>query len=142
MLYNVVRVSTVQQRELVTHIHTTLPFWISFPFRSPQSPEYRFPVLFTRPLWPGGSPGKDTGVGCRALLQGISPTQGLNPHLLFPLLWQASSLPLAPPGKPLASPSHQEASTSLLSLSVRGQTEGKPQSQKMNQTDQMDHSLV
>ena len=25
------------------------------------------------------SPGKNTGVGCRALLQGIFPTQGLNP---------------------------------------------------------------
>ena len=30
----------------------------------------------------GDSPGKDTGVGCRALLQGIFPTQGLNPGLL------------------------------------------------------------
>ena len=30
----------------------------------------------------GDSPGKDTGVGCHALLQGIFPTQGLNPGLL------------------------------------------------------------
>ena len=29
----------------------------------------------------GDSPGKNTGVGCHALLQGISPTQGLNPGL-------------------------------------------------------------
>ena len=29
----------------------------------------------------GDSPGKDTGVGCYALLQGIFPTQGLNPGL-------------------------------------------------------------
>ena len=29
----------------------------------------------------GDSPGKNTGVGCRALLQGIFPTQGLNPGL-------------------------------------------------------------
>src|SRR5574341_916161 len=28
------------------------------------------------------SPGKNTGVGCHALLQGIFPTQGLNPRLL------------------------------------------------------------
>ena len=35
--------------------------------------------------------------------------------------------------------SQQEASISLLSLSVRGQTEWKPQSQKTNQTDPMDH---
>ena len=29
----------------------------------------------------GDSPGKNTGVGCRSLLQGIFPTQGLNPCL-------------------------------------------------------------
>ena len=42
----------------------------------------------------GGSPGKNTGVGCHAL-QGISLTQGLNLHLLCLLHWQAGSLPLA-----------------------------------------------
>ena len=30
----------------------------------------------------GDSPGKNTGVGCHAFLQGIVPTQGLNPGLL------------------------------------------------------------
>ena len=30
----------------------------------------------------GESPGKNTGVGCHALLQGIFPTQGLKPGLL------------------------------------------------------------
>ena len=30
----------------------------------------------------GDSPGKNTGVGCHALLQGIFPTQGLNPGIL------------------------------------------------------------
>ena len=35
-----------------------------------------------------------------ALLQGIFPTQGSNPHLLCLLPWQAGSLSLAPPGKP------------------------------------------
>ena len=30
----------------------------------------------------GNSPGKNTGVGCHAFLQGIFPTQGLNPGLL------------------------------------------------------------
>ena len=49
-------------------------------------------------LW--GSPGKNTGVGCHALLQ-IFLTQGLNSHLLHLIHWQAGSLPLAPPGKPL-----------------------------------------
>ena len=37
----------------------------------------------TRLLCPLDSPGKNTGVGCHALLlQGIFPTQGLNLHLL------------------------------------------------------------
>ena len=31
----------------------------------------------------GDSPGKNTGVGCHALLQEIFPTQGLNPGLLL-----------------------------------------------------------
>ena len=47
------------------------------------------------------SPGENIGGGCHALLQGIFPTQGLNPRLLGLLRWQAGSLPLAPPGKPL-----------------------------------------
>ena len=45
------------------------------------------------------SPGKNTGVDCHALLQGIFPTQGSNLHFLHPLHWQAGSLPLAPPWK-------------------------------------------
>ena len=35
----------------------------------------------TRLLCPWDSPGKHTGVGCHALLQGIFPTQGSNPGL-------------------------------------------------------------
>ena len=35
-----------------------------------------------RLLWSWGSPGKNTGVGCQSLLQGIFPTQGLNLGLL------------------------------------------------------------
>ena len=46
------------------------------------------------------SPGKNTGVGCHALLQGIFLTKGLNPHLLHVLHWQVGSLPLVPSGKP------------------------------------------
>ena len=51
----------------------------------------------TRLLCPWDSPGKNTGMGCCALLQGIFPTQGLNSHLLP---YQAGSLPLEPPEKP------------------------------------------
>ena len=46
----------------------------------------------TRLLCPRRSPGKNTGVGCHFLLQGIFPTQGLSLHLLC---WQAASLPLS-----------------------------------------------
>ena len=40
----------------------------------------------------GNSPGKNAGVGCRALLKGIFPTQGSNLHLSRLLHWQAGSL--------------------------------------------------
>ena len=49
------------------------------------------------PSW--DSPGKDTGGGCHALVQGIFPIQGSNLHLLCLLHWQMGSLPLVPPGK-------------------------------------------
>ena len=45
----------------------------------------------------GDSPGKNTGVGCRDLLQGIFLTYGWNPRLLCLLNWQLGSLPLVPP---------------------------------------------
>ena len=48
-------------------------------------------------LCPWDFPGKNTGVGWHALLQGVVPPQGLNPLLLH---WQVGTLPLAPPGKP------------------------------------------
>ena len=52
------------------------------------------------------SPGKNTGVGCHALLRGIVPTQGSNSCLL---LWQVDSLSTEPPVKPhpyLSTPPH------------------------------------
>ena len=42
---------------------------------------------------PWDFPGKNTGVGCHFLLQGVFPMQGSNPHLLRLLLWQVDSLP-------------------------------------------------
>ena len=50
------------------------------------------------------SPGKNIGVGCHAVLQGIFQTQGLNLHLLCLLHCLTASLPLAPPGKPCPVP--------------------------------------
>ena len=49
---------------------------------------------------PWDSSGKNTGVGCHALLQWIFLTQGSNLSLLHLLHWQACSLSPAPPGKP------------------------------------------
>ena len=46
----------------------------------------------------GDSPGKNTGVGHHFFLQGIFPTQGLNPGL--PDCRQIDSLPSQPLGKP------------------------------------------
>ena len=50
----------------------------------------------TRLLCPRNSPGKNTGVGCHALLQVNLPNLGIDPR--SPTL-QADSLPSEPPGK-------------------------------------------
>ena len=42
-----------------------------------------------RLLCPWDFPGKNAGVGCHALLQGIFPIQGLNPSLLSSATWEA-----------------------------------------------------
>ena len=51
-----------------------------------------------RLLCPWDFPGKNTGVGCCFLLQGIFLTQGSNPCLLH---WQTGSLPLSHQGTPI-----------------------------------------
>ena len=56
---------------------------------------YPWTVAHQAPLSMGFS-GKNIGVGCHFLLQGIFLTQGLDLSLLH---WQADSLPLASPGK-------------------------------------------
>ena len=58
-------------------------------------PHRRKPTGLPRP-W--DSPGKNTGVGCHCLLQGIFQTQGSNLRLLHLLHWQTDSLSLVPPG--------------------------------------------
>ena len=64
------------------------------------------PMDFSSPrlLCPWSSLGKNTTVGCYAFLQGLFLAQGSNPCLLCFLHWQAGSLPLAPPVKPLFKP--------------------------------------
>ena len=54
----------------------------------------------TRLCCPWDSLGKNTGMGCHFLLQGIFPTQGSNLHLLSLLDWQVDSLPLSHLGSP------------------------------------------
>ena len=49
---------------------------------------------------PWNFPGKNTGVGCHFLLQGILLTQGSNPRLLCLLRWRVDSLPLSHLGNP------------------------------------------
>ena len=72
-------------------------------------------VWFCATLWtarllcPWDSTGKNMGVVCHALLQGIFLAQGSKPCLLSLLHWLLSSLPLLPPGKP-----HYEMSLSPL----------------------------
>ena len=55
-------------------------------------------TVVTRLLCPWGSRGKNTGVGCHSLLQGIFPTQSI--ESMSPEL-QADSLPSESPWKPL-----------------------------------------
>ena len=73
----------------------------------------------TRLLCPWDSTGKNTRVGCYDLLQGIFPTQGSNPCCLCLLLWQAGSLPLAPPGKPINL--YSKYDNSLQNVTISGQ---------------------
>ena len=60
----------------------------------------------TRLLCPWDSPGKNTGVGCHSLLQGIFPTQESNPGLLYCRQTQADALTSEPPGSPYPSYRH------------------------------------
>ena len=55
-------------------------------------------------LCPWDSPGKNIGVGCHTLLQGIFLTQGLNSRLPASPALQEDSLSTEPPRKPLVIP--------------------------------------
>ena len=69
-------------------------------------------------------------------------TDGDKVETVADFIFLGSKITEQDPVSPLVRLSHQEASVSLLSLSIRGQTKWKPWSQKTNQTDHMDHSLV
>ena len=79
-----------------------ISFSVSFPVLVAQScltlqPHELKPVGL---LCPWVFPGKNAGVGCHFLLQGIFLTQELNPGL--PHCLQADSVPYEPPGKSLS----------------------------------------
>ena len=85
----------VQTSKMGPDLHMPLGFTkgelprILFSMRAPPGPPW------LRLLCSWDSLGKNTGVGCHALLQGIFLTQGRNPCLLCLLHWQMGSLPLA-----------------------------------------------
>ena len=59
-------------------------------------------TVANRLLCPRDLPGKNTGVSCHFLLQGIFPTQGSNSSLLHFLHWPGDSSPLSCLRSPLA----------------------------------------
>ena len=64
-----------------THTHIYILFWILFHYES-ESRSVVSDFLQPHGLYrPWNSPGQNTGMGSRSLLQGIFPTQGLNPGL-------------------------------------------------------------
>ena len=82
---------------MYVHMYVHIDIYVHAPLLSP--------VQFFATPWivacqipcPWDSSGKNTRVGCYFLLQGLFPTQGLNPHLpdlLHFLHWQEDSLPL------------------------------------------------
>ena len=60
-------------------------------------PQELLPIRF---LCPWDSPGKNAGVGFHTLLQGIFPTQGSNPHVLYLQYW-GGFFTAKPRGSPL-----------------------------------------
>ena len=93
------------------------PFSCVWPFLTLWTAAHQAPLSMG--FCPWDSPGKNIGVGCRALLPGI-PVQGLNLLLLCLLHWQVGSLPLAPCKKPvtckLFSKSHPHLFRTVLSV--------------------------
>ena len=78
-------------------------------------------VALQAPLSMGFSPGKNIGVGCHSLLQGIFLTQGFNLCLLH---FRADSLPSGPPGNSVwGSPSLRSLLKSMyiLVVSIQGE---------------------
>ena len=67
-------------------------------------------------LHPWGYPGKNTGVSCHFLLQGIFPTQGLNPSLPHCRQTLLSESLGKPQQRPSEAPRHQKKKSSVISV--------------------------
>ena len=87
-----------------------LSFWLGFEFYKCENESVSTSVVSdslpphglqpTRLLCPWDFPGKNMGVGCHVLLQGIFLTQGWSLRLLHLLYWQADYLTLSHQGSP------------------------------------------
>ena len=78
--------------------HSLLLLLVLFLTQQVLSDSLATPWTITRQVpCPWDLPGKNTGMGCHFLLQGIFLTQGWNPHLLH---WQVDSFPLSHQGSP------------------------------------------
>ena len=83
--FDLLAVQRDQTSQYITYIHTYIYYTCMYVYSvaSVVSDSLRLSGLWpARLLCPRGSPGKDTGVGCHALLQGIFPIQVWNLHLL------------------------------------------------------------
>ena len=98
----------------------------SNPFVTPWSVAHQAPS-------PWDFPGKNTGVSCYFLLQGIFLTQESNPHLLCLLHWEAVSLPPHHLGSPenQEMTHFQEGDTIKRPLDIKSSSEGKGQNGSM-----------
>ena len=75
--------------------------------------------LYPFKLCPWDFPGKNTGVGCCFLLQGIFPTQGWNSCLLCLLHQQVGSLPAEPPSTTYSAITEDQPLCSALDLHLQ-----------------------
>ena len=85
---------------------------------------------------------RDEGTECDLLLKEVTHSTAHQQKIGLKTYWAWPHPSEQDPVSPSISLSHQEASISLLSLSIWGQTEWKPQLQKTNQIDHMDHNPV
>ena len=79
-------------------VHTSLPMLLLFSCSVVSDSMIPWTVPNQALLCPWDFPGKNTGMGCHFLLQGIFPTEGSNPHLHASLALQVDSLLLSHQG--------------------------------------------